>query len=75
MTGRFVNIVIPGKRKTLNLCEVEVYAAPEGTTVAQFDVMQHGIPISLCYFVVFFSRFSETSTERGLKQANGTEKK
>lgn len=34
MTGRFVNIVIPGMRKTLNLCEVEVYAAPEGTSEA-----------------------------------------
>lgn len=33
MDGRFVNIVIPGTRKTLTLCEVEVYAAPTGTTV------------------------------------------
>lgn len=32
MAGRFVNIIIPGERKTLTLCEVEVYAAPEGTT-------------------------------------------
>lgn len=30
MAGRFVNILIPGKRKTLTLCEVEVYGAPEG---------------------------------------------
>uniref|UniRef100_H2S6N7 Si:cabz01040626.2 n=1 Tax=Takifugu rubripes TaxID=31033 RepID=H2S6N7_TAKRU len=29
MAGRFVNILIPGKRKTLTLCEVEVYGAPE----------------------------------------------
>uniref|UniRef100_A0A8C2XVD7 Fucolectin tachylectin-4 pentraxin-1 domain-containing protein n=1 Tax=Cyclopterus lumpus TaxID=8103 RepID=A0A8C2XVD7_CYCLU len=28
MDGRFVNVVIPGERKTLTLCEVEVYATP-----------------------------------------------
>ncbi|XP_044038928.1 uncharacterized protein LOC122869731 [Siniperca chuatsi] len=28
MEGRFVNVIIPGKSKTLTLCEVEVYAAP-----------------------------------------------
>ncbi|XP_035531673.1 uncharacterized protein LOC118338482 [Morone saxatilis] len=28
MLGRFVNIIIPGERKTLTLCEVEVYATP-----------------------------------------------
>uniref|UniRef100_UPI003AB044D9 uncharacterized protein n=1 Tax=Centroberyx gerrardi TaxID=166262 RepID=UPI003AB044D9 len=28
MEGRFVNVIIPGVRKTLTLCEVEVYAAP-----------------------------------------------
>lgn len=33
MEGRFVNVIIPGNRKTLTLCEVEVYGAPEGTTV------------------------------------------
>uniref|UniRef100_A0A8C2XR93 Fucolectin tachylectin-4 pentraxin-1 domain-containing protein n=1 Tax=Cyclopterus lumpus TaxID=8103 RepID=A0A8C2XR93_CYCLU len=32
MDGRFVNVVIPGERKTLTLCEVEVYATPTGTT-------------------------------------------
>ncbi|KAI3376244.1 hypothetical protein L3Q82_016753, partial [Scortum barcoo] len=26
--GRFVNVIIPGKGRTLSLCEVEVYAAP-----------------------------------------------
>lgn len=29
MAGRFVNIIIPGTKKTLGLCEVEVYGAPE----------------------------------------------
>ncbi|KAK9524941.1 hypothetical protein VZT92_017298 [Zoarces viviparus] len=28
MDGRFVNVIIPGERKTLTLCEVEVYGAP-----------------------------------------------
>nr|XP_046237212.1 uncharacterized protein LOC124054838 [Scatophagus argus] len=28
LNGRFVNMVIPGERKTLTLCEVEVYATP-----------------------------------------------
>uniref|UniRef100_A0A3Q1ASQ2 Fucolectin tachylectin-4 pentraxin-1 domain-containing protein n=1 Tax=Amphiprion ocellaris TaxID=80972 RepID=A0A3Q1ASQ2_AMPOC len=28
MEGRFVNVIIPGKSKTLTLCEVEVYVAP-----------------------------------------------
>ncbi|XP_038586828.1 fucolectin-1-like [Micropterus salmoides] len=28
MEGRFVNVIIPGKKKTLTLCEVEVYAVP-----------------------------------------------
>ncbi|XP_070786293.1 uncharacterized protein [Enoplosus armatus] len=28
MEGRFVNVIIPGRRKTLTLCEVEVYAVP-----------------------------------------------
>uniref|UniRef100_A0A3B4ZCG5 Si:ch211-215k15.4 n=1 Tax=Stegastes partitus TaxID=144197 RepID=A0A3B4ZCG5_9TELE len=30
MVGRFVNVMIPGKSKTLTLCEVEVYAVPAG---------------------------------------------
>ncbi|XP_078137951.1 uncharacterized protein LOC139920847 [Centroberyx gerrardi] len=34
MEGRFVNVIIPGVRKTLTLCEVEVYAAPAGPNVA-----------------------------------------
>lgn len=34
MAGRFVNILIPGNRKTLTLCEVEVYGAPEGKCLA-----------------------------------------
>lgn len=39
MAGRFVNILIPGKRKTLTLCEVEVYGAPEGkSAMARFLV-------------------------------------
>ncbi|XP_034086282.1 uncharacterized protein LOC117555514 [Gymnodraco acuticeps] len=29
MEGRFVNVIIPGNMKTLTLCEVEVYGAPE----------------------------------------------
>uniref|UniRef100_A0A3Q3LXT0 Fucolectin tachylectin-4 pentraxin-1 domain-containing protein n=1 Tax=Mastacembelus armatus TaxID=205130 RepID=A0A3Q3LXT0_9TELE len=33
MEGRFVNVIIPGTRKTLTLCEVEVYVAPEGTAL------------------------------------------
>lgn len=34
MEGRFVNVIIPGERKTLTLCEVEVYAVePAGTAV------------------------------------------
>uniref|UniRef100_A0A3P8N903 C-type lectin domain-containing protein n=1 Tax=Astatotilapia calliptera TaxID=8154 RepID=A0A3P8N903_ASTCA len=28
MEGRFVNVFLPGQKKTLTLCEVEVYAAP-----------------------------------------------
>lgn len=32
MLGRFVTIFIPGEKKTLTLCEVEVYASPTGTT-------------------------------------------
>ncbi|XP_068584252.1 fucolectin-like [Cebidichthys violaceus] len=28
MDGRFVNVIIPGQRKTLTLCEVEVYGTP-----------------------------------------------
>ncbi|KAM7366451.1 hypothetical protein PAMP_015889 [Pampus punctatissimus] len=28
MEGRFVNVIIPGEKKTLTLCEVEVYASP-----------------------------------------------
>lgn len=36
MTGLFVNNIIPGKRKTFTLCEVEVYAAPAGTTVTDW---------------------------------------
>ncbi|XP_005748015.1 uncharacterized protein LOC102212765 [Pundamilia nyererei] len=28
MEGRFVNLFLPGQKKTLTLCEVEVYAAP-----------------------------------------------
>uniref|UniRef100_A0A3Q3N014 Fucolectin tachylectin-4 pentraxin-1 domain-containing protein n=1 Tax=Labrus bergylta TaxID=56723 RepID=A0A3Q3N014_9LABR len=31
--GRFVNVIIPGPKKALTLCEVEVYA---GTTVTDF---------------------------------------
>ncbi|KAL4007285.1 hypothetical protein ACER0C_001137 [Sarotherodon galilaeus] len=30
MEGRFVNVFLPGQKKTLTLCEVEVYAAPAG---------------------------------------------
>ncbi|XP_075948302.1 fucolectin-1-like [Anarhichas minor] len=36
MDGRFVNVIIPGERKTLTLCEVEVYAAPAGTTISDW---------------------------------------
>lgn len=28
MVGRYVNIVIPGRREYLTLCEVEVYGEP-----------------------------------------------
>uniref|UniRef100_A0A3Q2W269 Fucolectin tachylectin-4 pentraxin-1 domain-containing protein n=1 Tax=Haplochromis burtoni TaxID=8153 RepID=A0A3Q2W269_HAPBU len=31
MEGRFVNLFLPGQKKTLTLCEVEVYAARENT--------------------------------------------
>uniref|UniRef100_A0A3Q0QXE7 Fucolectin tachylectin-4 pentraxin-1 domain-containing protein n=1 Tax=Amphilophus citrinellus TaxID=61819 RepID=A0A3Q0QXE7_AMPCI len=30
MVGRFVNVFLPGQKKTLTLCEVEVYAAQAG---------------------------------------------
>uniref|UniRef100_A0A3B4H0B1 Fucolectin tachylectin-4 pentraxin-1 domain-containing protein n=1 Tax=Pundamilia nyererei TaxID=303518 RepID=A0A3B4H0B1_9CICH len=30
MEGRFVNVFLPGQKKTVTLCEVEVYAAPAG---------------------------------------------
>uniref|UniRef100_A0A3B3ZRQ7 Fucolectin tachylectin-4 pentraxin-1 domain-containing protein n=1 Tax=Periophthalmus magnuspinnatus TaxID=409849 RepID=A0A3B3ZRQ7_9GOBI len=30
MTGRYVNLVLPGDKKILTLCEVEVYAKPPG---------------------------------------------
>ena len=30
MTGRYVNIVIPGKSEYLTLAEVEVYGQPSG---------------------------------------------
>ncbi|XP_039455950.1 uncharacterized protein LOC116318351 [Oreochromis aureus] len=33
MEGRFVNVFLPGQKKTLTLCEVEVYAAPAVTAV------------------------------------------
>uniref|UniRef100_A0A3Q1GR85 Uncharacterized LOC110966165 n=1 Tax=Acanthochromis polyacanthus TaxID=80966 RepID=A0A3Q1GR85_9TELE len=33
MEGRFVNVVIPGKSKTLTLCEVEVYTVPAGKSL------------------------------------------
>uniref|UniRef100_A0AAQ5XJ71 Fucolectin tachylectin-4 pentraxin-1 domain-containing protein n=1 Tax=Amphiprion ocellaris TaxID=80972 RepID=A0AAQ5XJ71_AMPOC len=33
MEGRFVNVIIPGKSKTLTLCEVEVYVAPAGKSL------------------------------------------
>lgn len=32
MAGRYVNIIIPGQKKTLTVCEVEVYGTTEGTT-------------------------------------------
>uniref|UniRef100_A0A3B4GW48 Fucolectin tachylectin-4 pentraxin-1 domain-containing protein n=1 Tax=Pundamilia nyererei TaxID=303518 RepID=A0A3B4GW48_9CICH len=34
MEGRFVNLFLPGQKKTLTLCEVEVYAAPPLSNVA-----------------------------------------
>lgn len=34
MAGRYVNILNPGIRKTLTLCEVEVYGAPERKSLA-----------------------------------------
>uniref|UniRef100_A0A3B4ZQV5 Si:ch211-215k15.4 n=1 Tax=Stegastes partitus TaxID=144197 RepID=A0A3B4ZQV5_9TELE len=41
MVGRFVNVMIPGKSKTLTLCEVEVYAVP---AAAQSTVSSDGLP-------------------------------
>ncbi|XP_068164921.1 fucolectin-6-like [Antennarius striatus] len=32
LSGRYVNVILHGAEKLLILCEVEVYAAPEGTT-------------------------------------------
>ncbi|XP_060888001.1 fucolectin-like [Labrus mixtus] len=37
--GRFVNVIIPGPMKSLTLCEVEVYAAPAGTTVTDLPFL------------------------------------
>ncbi|XP_030609373.1 uncharacterized protein LOC115797031 [Archocentrus centrarchus] len=34
MVGRFVNVFLPGQKKTLTLCEVEVYAAQAGGTLS-----------------------------------------
>uniref|UniRef100_A0A3Q1G4H9 Uncharacterized LOC110966165 n=1 Tax=Acanthochromis polyacanthus TaxID=80966 RepID=A0A3Q1G4H9_9TELE len=37
MEGRFVNVVIPGKSKTLTLCEVEVYTVPAGKSLPSLE--------------------------------------
>uniref|UniRef100_A0A667WKP7 F5/8 type C domain-containing protein n=1 Tax=Myripristis murdjan TaxID=586833 RepID=A0A667WKP7_9TELE len=50
MRGRYVNIVIPGKRQYLTLCEVEVYGepardiVPTGGKVAQSSTSKNGVP-------------------------------
>uniref|UniRef100_A0A667WKR1 F5/8 type C domain-containing protein n=1 Tax=Myripristis murdjan TaxID=586833 RepID=A0A667WKR1_9TELE len=59
MRGRYVNIVIPGKRQYLTLCEVEVYGEPardivptgelciniaRGGKVAQSSTSKNGVP-------------------------------
>uniref|UniRef100_A0A3B4Z9Z0 Si:ch211-215k15.4 n=1 Tax=Stegastes partitus TaxID=144197 RepID=A0A3B4Z9Z0_9TELE len=44
MVGRFVNVMIPGKSKTLTLCEVEVYAVPAGKALPQSTVSSDGLP-------------------------------
>uniref|UniRef100_A0A3B4ZQB7 Si:ch211-215k15.4 n=1 Tax=Stegastes partitus TaxID=144197 RepID=A0A3B4ZQB7_9TELE len=53
MVGRFVNVMIPGKSKTLTLCEVEVYAVPAveplpnvalNKPAAQSTVSSDGLP-------------------------------
>uniref|UniRef100_A0A3P9CZ73 Fucolectin tachylectin-4 pentraxin-1 domain-containing protein n=1 Tax=Maylandia zebra TaxID=106582 RepID=A0A3P9CZ73_9CICH len=36
MEGRFVNMFLPGQKKTLTLCEVEVYAAPAGRALSDW---------------------------------------
>uniref|UniRef100_A0A3P9CZG6 Fucolectin tachylectin-4 pentraxin-1 domain-containing protein n=1 Tax=Maylandia zebra TaxID=106582 RepID=A0A3P9CZG6_9CICH len=36
MEGRFVNVFLPGQKKTLTLCEVEVYAAPAGRALSDW---------------------------------------
>lgn len=36
MEGRYVSVFIPGHRKVLTLCEVEVYASPAGMALDHY---------------------------------------
>ncbi|XP_025760578.1 uncharacterized protein LOC109198665 [Oreochromis niloticus] len=53
MEGRFVNVFLPGQKKTLTLCEVEVYAAPAVEPLPNVALKKQTVQSSTCYGPVF----------------------
>lgn len=77
MAGRFVTIVIPGTRKTLTLCEVEVYGVPEGGYVCTHThthfvltsrLTWHGCTITFAVVILSFIYFRDPSAKCCLEQ-------
>lgn len=57
MAGRFVNIIIPGTRETLTLCEVEVYGVVEGKyTSRRYISVGCAVTFAAVIFSVFYLR-------------------
>lgn len=53
MEGRFVNVFLPGQKKTLTLCEVEVYAAPAVEPLQNVALNRETVQSSTWYGPVF----------------------
>ncbi|XP_025760580.1 uncharacterized protein LOC100706416 [Oreochromis niloticus] len=53
MEGRFVNVFLPGQKKTLTLCEVEVYAAPAVEPLPNVALKKQTVQSSTWYGPVF----------------------
>ncbi|XP_039456012.1 uncharacterized protein LOC116319484 [Oreochromis aureus] len=53
MEGRFVNVFLPGQKKTLTLCEVEVYAAPAVEPLPNVALNKQTVQSSTWYGPVF----------------------